>query len=298
MKKVNSNVESQEIGPKRNEQVQRLQNGHQKHQMSPKMPLIDVSYNANQVQKLSKQSNVKASSEHSHYHFHLKMENSPTIESVVSLSPIREECKNQPIESNDPAPSPNDISDGSAASNDTIANVIFEDDLFFIYDHHHISGPFDHSEIIRKFIRNEISNKIWVKSVKDAEEDAKSSLQDSNNQNWYVINLPVDANSDTDDNRALKNKFPKLYGYLIDPNLKQYKKPVGFPEGAASVSIGTTIIQIAGIFVWVVSCMILCFHVACTVPISVGYYYSPCHSRSDTLAVSKQRFQSLLIASF
>lgn len=139
---------------------------------------------------------------------------------------------------------------------------ISEEKLFFIYCEHKIYGPLNHSEIIKKFIRNEITTKIWIKNVKDADEKG----------NWCPVDLSADQ--EDKDNEKLQARFPKLYDYMIPQIrsrvLKQYTKPVDIPEEAAKdETFGSGLARIIGKFFLVIGCIILMAHTIWTVCIAV-----------------------------
>ena len=65
-------------------------------------------------------------------------------------------------------------------------NRIINEQLFFVYHKHTITGPFNHYEIWRRYIGNEFRSKIWVK------EAIKPSELESNTKKytkWVLINL-------------------------------------------------------------------------------------------------------------
>ena len=122
--------------------------------------------------------------------------------------------------------------------------------LFYMYYKHKITGPYNHYNIKEKFIAHEITDKIWVKNVDDADRSGE----------WYQIILSPDQTDD--DNKELKDKFPDLYDNIIpdirSKAIRQCHTPVDIPEGALKkISTTTRFIEFLGkLLVLVAGCIV------------------------------------------
>ena len=139
-------------------------------------------------------------------------------------------------------------------------------------------------EILGKFIRNEISPKIWVKNVKfsavvtrnrgDSDDCCGSTDACGESGHWCIVDFSADFDHDTE-NQGLQTKYRAFYDYIQSNSPQKYKTPVDIPEDAAQDEEFSSIVtETIGVIVWAISCIILLFHVLYSLPIAVCYFFT------------------------
>eukprot|EP01084_Bolivina_argentea_P264537 448121_1 len=134
------------------------------------------------------------------------------------------------------------------------------DNSFYIYHKHKIVGPITQHEIITLYVSSKIRDKIWIKSVKDAQKDG----------NWYLLNMS--ETSTNDDNKEIMQQYPALYNYLSpaiqSKDFEQHDIPTDIPEAAGSISRTKQIIQLLGRIVTVLCTIIVTAHILPTMSVT------------------------------
>ena len=162
---------------------------------------------------------------------------------------------------------------------DTVQTMLTES--FYIYHKSKITGPFNHHEILSQFLAGKIKEKIWVKNMKDANDDDK----------WCKINLSKEPTSN--DNKQFKEEHPKLYEYLV-PNIKsiefkQYPTPIDIPaDKVKKASCITKILRLLGKILLVLGCIVFISHnlAALCLACCGVLIYLPFESDKDTVEIA------------